>query len=472
LPWICLRWLAPEMLPALIRRIYRILISLQLAVVLLSCLTLSLVVATTLESRFDTPTAQYFVYRAGWFYLLLLLLGINILAVALSRLPWKMRHAPFLAAHAGILLLLVGAWVTQRWGVDGMLRVEEGDTQSTVEIDEPQILVQDDRGTRMMPFPWRPPGVAFSPVDLGEGLRVEEFLSRADPVFSFEPSDTSQAAPAVQLKFTTKRSMGGMPAMAASQEIWLWEGSPDWQSSSIGPARVFLGKMPDGPGPWIWLQPTQEGGLSFEAVSMRGEKSKGRLSAEKLKATALLDPGWKAIQIEVLQYRPRATPKVDYLPAKIQYGPKAPPSAIRVRSAEQSLWLGLGDRATFGHSVVAYFPRRVTLPFGIRLDRFMLERYPGSFQAASFSSRVTVSDSTTQKSSGLNAHLISMNEPLEWRGFTFYQSSYEEGMPRPRVSIFSVNQDPGRGLKYWGSLILVLGIVWFYLNKRKAQKKA
>ena len=75
------------------------------------------------------------------------------------------------------------------------------------------------------------------------------------------------------------------------------------------------------------------------------------------------------------------------------------------------------------HPEIEGVPLPVMLPFGIRLDRFMLERYPGSFQAASFSSRVTVSDSMAQKSSGPNAHLISMNEPLEWRGFTFYQSS-------------------------------------------------
>jgi len=446
----------------LVQRIYPLFISLQLAVVLLMGLTLALIVATTLESRFDTPTAQYYVYRAPWFYLLLLVLGVNILAVALSRLPWKKRHLPFLAAHAGILLLLVGAWVTQRWGVDGMLRVEEGDTQSQVEIDEPQILIQQASGTQIIPFPWRPPGVPVPPLELGGGLRVERFLSRADPVFSFEDSSLDQAAAAVQLKFTTKRSMGGMPAMAASQEIWLWEGVADWQVSEIGPARVFLGKMPDGPGPWIWLQPKKDGSLAFDAVSLRGEKSKGTLSPAQLKSGAVLDPGWKAIQIQVLQFKPKAMPKTDYIEAKIQYGTKAPPSAILIHSPQESVWLGLGDRANFGDVVVGYFPRRVVLPFGLRLDRFMLERYPGSMQAAAFSSRVSV---------GEKSHLISMNEPLEWRGFTFYQSSYEEGFPRPKVSIFSVNQDPGRWLKYLGSLVLVLGIIWFYMNRVKQQQR-
>ena len=278
-----------------------------------------------------------------------------------------------------------------------------------------------------------------------------------------------------------------MPAMAASQEIWLWRGSPEWQSSAMGPAQVFFGKPSDqSRAPWISLEPRYDGSLAFEAVSMRGEKSKGLLSAARLKSlqsgqsgqsgkSLVLDPGWKAIQIEVLSYLTQAIPRTEYVPAKIQYGPKAPPSAIQIRAPHETLWLGLGDRASFAPQsqggsgvVVAYFPRRVTLPFGVRLERFMLDRYPGSFQAASFSSKVRVEDLGVP-AGGLE-RLISMNEPLEWKGFTFYQSSYEEGMPRPTVSIFSVNQDPGRGLKYLGSLVLVLGIVWFYVNRMKQRR--
>ena len=201
----------------LINRIYKILISLQLAVLLLLSLTLSLVVATTLESRFDTATAQYFVYKAGWFSVLLTALGINILSVALSRLPWKTRHIPFLSAHLGILLLLAGSWITREHGLDGMMRVAEDEKQSIVEVDDPQLILQSPKETRIFPLAWIPPSVQFGGLKLPFGLAVEEYLSRAEPVFSFDPNQGPQAKPALQLKFSTKRSMGGMPAMAASQ---------------------------------------------------------------------------------------------------------------------------------------------------------------------------------------------------------------------------------------------------------------
>jgi energy-coupling factor transporter transmembrane protein EcfT len=467
--------------------VYRILISLQLAVVLLLLLTLSLIIATTLESRWDTPTAQFYVYRAPWFAFLLLMLGVNILAVALSRFPWKRRHIPFLSAHLGILLLLLGSWVTRQHGVDGLMRVQEAEKQSVAEIDEPQLILRSPQQTRIVPIPWRPPHTGFQPMALPYGLSVEEYLSRAEPVYSFEPSTTEQARPAVQLKFTTKRAMGGMPAMAASHELWLWEGAEEWQSSDAGPARVMLGgARPQSPGPWIWLRafPAKPGSKSremieFEAVSWRQEKTQGKvlLPARGALSGVMLDPGWKAVQIELKNWVPAAFPRTDYQPAKVLYGPKAPPSAIRIRGPRlpdgrmgDLLWLGSGDRATFelgGETIqISYGPKRVLLPFALELQRFQLERYPGSSQPASFSSLVRVEgDGSSQK-----VHHISMNEPLEWKGFTFYQSSYEDAEPRPTVSIFSVNRDPGRALKYWGSLILVVGIVHFYVARARTRR--
>jgi len=63
---------------------YSLFISLKLAVAVILGLTLALMVATFLESIYDTRTAQYFVYQSWWFTGLLGLLGVNIFFVALS----------------------------------------------------------------------------------------------------------------------------------------------------------------------------------------------------------------------------------------------------------------------------------------------------------------------------------------------------------------------------------------------------
>jgi hypothetical protein len=56
-------------------------------------------------------------------------------------------------------------------------------------------------------------------------------------------------------------------------------------------------------------------------------------------------------------------------------------------------------------------------------------------------------------------------------GYTFYQASYIPDQPRPTVTILSVNYDPGRFLKYSGSILLILGSVMLYLMKVIQKRK-
>ena len=102
-------------------------------------------------------------------------------------------------------------------------------------------------------------------------------------------------------------------------------------------------------------------------------------------------------------------------------------------------------------------------------SRFQIDRYEG-VSILSYSSRVTVFEDRAQKTAGKENINISMNEPLTVHGITLYQSSYEDARPRPTVSIFSVNRDPGRPWKYLGSLLLVGGaILLFAVKYRKAK---
>ena len=108
---------------------WKTLISLKFAVMVMVALTISLIVATFIESNVDTKTAQYYVYRTWWFFALLGSFGALILAVAISRWPWKKKHTPFLMAHAGILMILIGSWLTYSKGIDGSMQLTEGDVR-------------------------------------------------------------------------------------------------------------------------------------------------------------------------------------------------------------------------------------------------------------------------------------------------------------------------------------------------------
>ncbi len=108
---------------------------------------------TIYETRFGTASVQRFIYQAWWFHALLAFLAINLAVSAIDRYPWKLHHAPFLMAHLGIILILVGGIIGGRWGIDGQLIIPEGQAENVLRLSRSLLVVTPkDAGTpRAMP---------------------------------------------------------------------------------------------------------------------------------------------------------------------------------------------------------------------------------------------------------------------------------------------------------------------------------
>ena len=105
----------------------------------------------------------------------------------------------------------------------------------------------------------------------------------------------------------------------------------------------------------------------------------------------------------------------------------------------------------------------VRLPFEVNLTQFKMTTNPGTDNPASYQSLVNVFSPQ-----GVSRHHIFMNNPLKFLDFTFYQASYFPLEGGGFGSVLSVNFDPGRPLKYLGSLLLVVGSIWhFYLRRKR-----
>ena len=101
---------------------------------------------------------------------------------------------------------------------------------------------------------------------------------------------------------------------------------------------------------------------------------------------------------------------------------------------------------------VSYGSRIIKLPFSLKLVDFQLERYPGSMSPSSYASEVVVID----KEKGVEMPFrIYMNHVLDYRGYRFFQSSYDMD---EKGTILSVNHDPGTLPTYIGYFLLALGM--------------
>jgi len=111
--------------------------------------------------------------------------------------------------------------------------------------------------------------------------------------------------------------------------------------------------------------------------------------------------------------------------------------------------------------------RRYPLPITVKLLDFMMEKHPGTEVARSFKSRVEIEhDGITREV------LISMNEPLRFKNYTFYQASYQIDAMGREYSTLAVVRNSGRLLPYIATFVVVFGLGLHFLTAAfKYQRK-
>jgi len=103
----------------------------------------------------------------------------------------------------------------------------------------------------------------------------------------------------------------------------------------------------------------------------------------------------------------------------------------------------------------------IKLLFSLKLEKFILKTYAGSSSTSSYKSNVVLIDEKNIKSF---SYSIYMNHILKYKGWHFYQSSYDND---EKGTILSVNKDiSGMTVTYTGYFMLILFIILSMFNKR------
>ena len=103
--------------------------------------------------------------------------------------------------------------------------------------------------------------------------------------------------------------------------------------------------------------------------------------------------------------------------------------------------------------VIVFRKQRTYLPFSIELIDFKKVMHPGTGIAKSYSSDINLIDS------GISKHiLIKMNEPLRYKGYTFYQASFIESLDG-ETTVLAAVKNYGRLFPYISSIIMCFGLL-------------
>lgn len=438
----------------------KFLFSTKTSLILLLILAISMGVATFIENDYGTLVARNLVYEAWWFELCMGWLALNFLGhVNKYRLLSKEKFAVGLF-HLAFVLIILGAGVTRYFSKEGVIHIREGQTQNTFFSAENYLQIRDLSGNfSETPQEFTPKVFEIEefPVELnGERLvfRAEEYFQGAK--ISFAPGketyfDLSLLQNGNRQDFTLKKGqylqqgsllLSTAPQSTAQLQIfptdssWAIKASFDMQSMDM--ATQNMGSLDSGEIANLKIRTLyqwEDGALVVRSIQEDVRKVLETETDEKL-AKNLLD----GVKISILDESEKLLQEGYFL--KVNRNPD---------------WIEFEYKnKTYQFT---YGPKAQTLPFSLHLNDFQLERYPGSTSPSSYASEVMILDGEVDPW----PFRIFMNNVLDYRGYRFYQSSYDSD---ELGTVLSINQDrPGTYMTYLGYFLLSLGMVWTLLAK-------
>jgi hypothetical protein len=235
-----------------------------------------------------------------------------------------------------------------------------------------------------------------------------------------------------------------------------------WQFQIPAQVRYAFEGTPSLPDRSIAVLQTPAGTLSAILVETKGT----RQVIEPLEAGTRYTHPSLGYQVELVTHYPRATITHHFTNEDNEVKAEALRLVAREGDEQTEVWIRPRETAQLRLGkeplLVEYGPARRELPVTVKLLDFRKIDYPGLQMAAGFESDVEVTD---PQRGLILMRKISMNNPLRYRGFSFFQSSYVPGSPE--VTILSVRSDPGTPLVYAGFLTVIVGVIAMFILRAK-----
>ena len=432
------------------KKISNILFSMETMGILILIFAASIGVATFIENDFGTAGSKSVVYNTTWFSLLLLWLAANLVVNIFKYKMYRIRKLPMFIFHVSFLIILLGAGITRYISFEGSMHIREGSSSNVLVSDDTFVQVELNDGSyevtnrkKVLLSVLRPDGYSSS-VKIG------------NKKFEFDAVNFIPNAKEV----ITETASGGNPYMVLVASAGMGRETLNFEYNSV--------------------KPVGNGMLSFGENFIAGQINVKLINdtlmintPETIVTTSMLglpndtlNPGeWHHFEMRKLyqfgntslvltnlimngavsyqSYNGNDASYPDVLVVDVSNGNEAEQVFLKggkgyTGDAEQIVMNGVTVKMSYGSQTIQ-------LPFSLELKDFQLERYPGSMSPSSYASEVVLID----KADNVNRpYRIFMNHVLNYKGYRFFQSSYDRD---ELGTILSVNHD------YWGTFFTYIG---------------
>ncbi len=442
--------------------------------VLLIIFTLSIATATFVENDFGNDAARKLIYNARWFEVLMFLGMINIVFIVVKHKLYKWNKLTLFVFHIAFAIIILGAGITRYFGREGIMHIREGQTSGNWITVDPylEVVLEKDGIKKYRNFP-----VLFSEVSGNRfrkkisfenhkiKIRVKEFIPHSGKDIEYSPDGSAL------IHLVTSGEEGRKEIIISGGEN-IKAGKVLMHFSSSAQEKTFADSV---------VLADKDGTLTFKAPFPVVRTSMNEGITDTLKAN--LRHSFVPFQLHYFQGIPFVLK--NYLPLGQIVAKPSPvansdlPSAVKTEvemNGQKITLFAWGQKGQFGNfeykSIdgvtigVRYGAVRKKLPFSLRLNDFIIKRYPGSESPSWFESNVQLLD--PQKETDREERIY-MNHILKHRGYRFYQSSYDSD---EQGTVLSLNCDGlGTTISYIGYLLMALGMLLSLLNRKSRFRK-
>lgn len=434
--------------------------------VLFIVFAMAMAFATFYENDFGAIAARTIVYNTKWFELIMLLMIINLIGQTFIYKLYKIKKLSILLFHLAFVLIIVGAGITRYTGFEGVINIREGETQDICTSTDKYIDVKllNQNGEEQVAYQKRMiinsiTKESFKKKFISDDKHYEIVYKGFIPNASETVIEKSGGEPMVSFFFSL--GMMGRENIILKQSDYKNIKGFTFSFSASEKADVRFVLEND----TIKIVSDHE----VSETSMMNKQTIHYAAGDFVEFKKMNIYKVRGFSIVPDKVTTSGVLGVVGSPNEMQ---KTNKSAMVFELVNQEtrtplyLWTGKSEINEIKHKIgenslqIKYGALPVRLPFSIKLEDFILDRYPGSNSPSSYKSNVIVID----KDAGLEkSYSIYMNHILKYKGWRFYQSSYDQD---EKGTILSVNKDfAGMVITYVGYFSLFLFIILSLLNK-------
>ncbi|WP_313214692.1 cytochrome c biogenesis protein CcsA [Soonwooa sp.] len=438
------------------KKIQDILISTRTMATLLLLYAIAMAVATFVENDYGTPTAKALIYEAKWFEAIMFLLILNFIGNIGRYRLLRREKWPVLVFHLAFIFIFIGGAITRYISFEGVMHIREGETNNEIVTDKTFLKVKVEEKGEELHYPDIP--YLMSPLHYKMSAKYnfhENQLEVKAVNYMQRKMDSMVVNPNGKeyLHLVSTNEKGGR------QNIYLAPGDVQningtlvsFNRTSIEGAVEFRQEKDS-----LFIKTPVDAQFMTMATQATGTTTKDKFQPLVLRSLysindlkLVVPEGLKKGSLKAYEGDKQKDKDV---PDQLTVEVKGPKSKMMVDlSVEKGNPNAYKQIQLDGMNVMIGFgPKVYNTPFALKLDKFVMETYPGSSSPSAYESHVQIIDEGKQ-----TPYKIYMNHVLNYKGYRFFQASFD---PDRKGTILSVNHD------YWGTLISYIGYGFLFVG--------